>query len=139
MHSFQRSMRAGCVYFLAMFVARWTFGPIRETFVFMGVDPLTALLCEAPAVLLVMYASSAWTVRGFHVPDRIADRLAMGAVAILLAFVADLLGGLAAVGWNLQDGLATFAGASGRILAVTLLIGLLMPTLQLRDRLAGRL
>jgi hypothetical protein len=136
---FQGSMRAGCIYFLAMFVAGWTFGPIRETFVSMGVDPLTAVLFEAPAMLLVMYASSAWIVRSFHIRGRVADRLAMGAAAILLVFLAELLGGSAIRGWSMQEGLARFVTAPGRVFSIMLLIGLLMPTLQMRDRLAGRL
>ena len=136
---FQTSIRAGSVYFLAMFLAGWTFGPIRESFVHMGVDPLTAVLFETPAMLLVMYASSAWIVRRFSVSDKVVDRLVMGVAAIVLMVVAELLGGSAVRGWSLREGLANFATAPGLVFAVALLIGLLMPALQMRDRLAGRL
>jgi len=134
---FQRSLRAGCTYFLAVFAAGWAFGPIREAFVSAGVEPLTAVFFEAPAMLLVMYLSSALTVRGFQVSPRIADRLAMGAPAMALMLVADLLGGWAVRGWRLQDGLAYFATSPGVVFAVLLILGLLMPALQMRDRLAS--
>lgn len=137
MKRFQRSLRAGCVYFLAVFAAGWVFAPIRETFIFMGGDPLTGVLFEAPAMLLTMYLASAWIARSFHVRPRLADRLAMGGPAMVLALVADLLGGLTVRGWTLRESVETLATPPGVVFLVVLLLGLLMPALQMRDRVAS--
>jgi hypothetical protein len=137
MERFQRSMRAGCVYFLVVFAAECAFARIRETFVFLGVDPLTAVLFEAPAMLLIMYLASAWIGRAFRVPMRIGQRLSMGASAMALVLTADLLTEFAVRGWRVQESLSAFATPGGCVLGAVLMLGLLMPVLQMRDRLAA--
>jgi hypothetical protein len=130
-------MRAGCVYFLAVFAAECAFGPIRETFIFVGVHPFTATLFEAPAMLLIMYLASAWIVRAFRAPVRIGPRLAMGATGMTLVLASYLLTEFATRGWRIQESLSAFATAEGSLLGVVLMLGLLMPVLQMRDRLAA--
>lgn len=137
MERVQRSIRAGCVYFLAVFAAECAFGPIRETFIFVGVDPFTAMLFEAPAMLLIMYLAAAWIVRSFRTPMRIGPRLAMGATGMALVLTADLLTEFAVRGWRAQETLFAFATPEGSVLGVVLMLGLLMPALQMRDRLAA--
>jgi len=137
MERFQRSMRAGCVYFLAVFAAECAIRPIRETFVFVGVDPLTAALFEAPAMLLVMYLAAAWIVRVFRAPMRIGPRLVMGATGMTLVFAADLLTEFAVRGWRVQESLSGLATPEGVVLGAVVILGLMMPVLQMRDRLAA--
>jgi len=137
MERFQRSMREGCAYFLAVFAAECTFAPILETFVFVGVDPFTAALFEAPAMLLIMYLAAAWIVRTFRTPMRIGPRLAMGATGMTLVLVADLLTEFAVRDWRVQESLSAFATPYGSVLGVVLILGFLMPVLQMRDRLAA--
>ena len=136
MGRFQPSMRAGCVYFLAVFAAECAFAPIQETFVFLGLDPFKAVLFEAPAMLLIMYLAAAWIVRAFRTPMRIGHRLAMGATGMTLILTADLLTEFAVRGWRVQESLSAFATPGGSVLGVVLLLGLLMPILQMRERLA---
>jgi hypothetical protein len=133
----QPSIRAGCVYFLAVLAAECAFGPIRETFIFVGVDPFTAMLFEAPAMLLIMYLAGAWIVRAFRIPMRVGPRLTMGATGMALVLAADVLSELAVRGWRARETVSAFAAPEAVVLAVVLMLGLLMPVLQMRDRLAA--
>ena len=137
MGRFQRPILTGCLYFLAVFAAECAFAPIRETFVFVGVDPFTAMLFEAPAMLLIMYLAAAWIARAFRTPKRVGDRLAMGASAMTLVLIADLLTELAASDWQVQQSLSALVTPDGAVLGVVVMLGLLMPVLQMRDRIAA--
>ena len=137
MGRFLSSIRAGCVYFLAVLAAECAVGPIRETFIFVGVDPFTAMLFEAPAMLLIMYLAGTWIAHAFQTPMRIGPRLAMGVTGMTLVLAADLLAESAARGWRTRETLSAFATPEGAVLGVVLMLGLLMPVLQMRDRLAA--
>ncbi|MEO8115341.1 MAG: hypothetical protein ABI655_13225 [Phenylobacterium sp.] len=134
MRPLRRSLLAGGLYFVAMLAAGWLFGPLREAVVRSGLDPLLAVLLEAPAMLLVMVFACGLAVRQLHVPARAGDRLVMGATAIALVLAAEVAGGAAMRGWTLRDFLGEFATARGGVFAATLLAGLLMPLIQLRLR-----
>ena len=131
------SFRAGCAYFLAIFAAGCAFSPIRQTFLFMGVEPFTAALLEAPVMALVMYLAAAGIGRTLAIPARIRARLAMGATGISLTLAAALLTDAAVRGWRLDFNLSEVLTPAEYVSGAVLVLGLLMPALQMWDSLAA--
>jgi len=125
-----RSLAAGTAYFLALFGAGWTLGPIREFVVRRGFDPLLAVLIEAAPMLLVMGLASAWALRQFRVRDRAGDRLLVGSVAVTLVIASEFAGGALVRGWGFYETLTNMTTWPGRVFVTLLIVALLTPLLE---------
>jgi hypothetical protein len=124
-----RTASASVVYFLAMLVAGWAFGPIRQFFVGSGADPLAAALAEAPAMALVMVYAAGWSVAAFSVPRSPTHRLVVGLTAVTLLLLANWAGEAFMQGRTFSDLIARFSTAPGMVFAATLLLGVILPLL----------
>ncbi len=123
----RRSLQAGAVYFLALVGAGWLFGPVRESLVRRGLDPLVAMLGEAPAMLFVMVFASAWAVRRFRVMASSSDRLLVGGFAVLLVVIAEFVGGALVRGWGFYETLSHMTTAPGAVFGALLVAAVLAP------------
>lgn len=123
----RNALAAGALYFLALVLAGWVFGPIRGFYVHRGLDPLLAVLAEAPLMILVMVFASRAIVRMLRVRDRAEDRLVMGSFAVLLVLAAEFAGGALVRGWGFYETLANLTTRPGSVLLVLLAVALVVP------------
>jgi hypothetical protein len=130
------ALAAGAVYFAAMGGVGWLIGPIREFYVRSGLDPVLAVLVEAPLMILVMVFASSWTIRLLRVREGAGDRLVMGAFAVLLILCSEFVGGALIRGWGFYETLANFTTRPGLIFVGLLAIAIVVPLLQPANRRA---
>ena len=83
-------LKAGVLYFLAVFGAGFALGAIRVLWVAPRVGARTAELIEMPVMLGIVVAAAIFIVRRLAVPPRTAIRLGMGGLALALMLVAEL-------------------------------------------------
>jgi len=124
-----RSIKAGVIYFLLIFVLGWILGPIRELWAVPRLGRLTALLFEAVIMLIGMFLAARWVMRFFNVPQTLGSTIAMGLVALAILVPAEIAGVLWVRGLSLGEYLASFATAPGLISLVMFLLFAAMPTL----------
>jgi hypothetical protein len=122
-----RTMIAGLIYFGIVFGAGFVFGAFRE----MVLTPLygrtSAVLLEAPFMLVAIVAG-AWIA--LHRRSFGKDRLALfmvGVIGLLLVQVAEFGVGLGLRGISVQDQLAYLKTTAGQIYLFLLAIFVLMP------------
>lgn len=130
-----QALQAGICYFMATLTLGWFFGPIRDFWVRAGADPLLAILCQAVATLLVLVWAAGWVVEAFHVPERLAQRVAVGFGAIGLLIACDFLTGYLMFGMTPLDLAGRFLGPEGEVIGLSLLAAALFPLV--RGRRAG--
>jgi hypothetical protein len=118
---------AGLLYFAIVFGAGFVFGVFREMVLTPVYGRTSAIMLEAPFMLLAIVAG-AWIV-----VHRTASRwgkaalLMVGIVALLLVQVADFGVGLGLRGMNFQDQLAYLQTTAGQIYLGLLAVFVLMP------------
>ena len=115
------ALRAGVVYFLAVFAIGFVLGAIRVTFVIPRIGALAAVCIEVPVMLALAWLVCAAIVRRFAVPPTVAARLAMGGIAFALLMLAELalavllFGRTPAQHWGRYHGLAEQVGLAGQV------------------------
>jgi hypothetical protein len=81
-------LRAGVVYFLAVFAIGFVLGALRVMFIAPAVGPLWAVALELPFMLAASWSICGWLVRRFSVQS-LADAAVTGAVAFALLMAAE--------------------------------------------------
>jgi hypothetical protein len=79
-----RVLKAGALYFAAVFGAGFILGPIRILWAVPRFGPRVAELMETPLMLAVIVVAARAIVRRLAIPHAPARRLGMGSVALLL-------------------------------------------------------
>jgi hypothetical protein len=85
-----RIAKASALYFFLVFAASFVLGTIRTLWVVPHVGMRGAELMEAPVMLGVSIVAAGWVVRRLAIPYRIAQRLAVGLIALALVLSAEL-------------------------------------------------
>src|SRR6266478_4062356 len=98
-----RALKAGVIYFLLVFAVGWVLGPIRELWVVPHFGRMTAVLLEAPIMLIAMIISARWVIRRFDVSLAFRTTVSMGVVALGLLIAAEIVGVLWVRGLSLQE------------------------------------
>ncbi|MGE0735790.1 MAG: hypothetical protein AB7G15_14965 [Alphaproteobacteria bacterium] len=86
-----RGLRAGALYFLAMFAVGFALGPVRVFLLEPRLGELGAVLCEAPALLAASWIMAGQIARRLRLPGTCRARATMGLSALLLLQAAELL------------------------------------------------
>ena len=79
-----RVLKAGALYFAAVFGAGFILGPIRILWAVPRFGPRVAELMETPLMLAVIIVAARAIVRRVAIPPAPAPRLGMGGVALAL-------------------------------------------------------
>jgi hypothetical protein len=82
-------VKAGVVYFAAVFAAGFVLGAVRSLWVVPQVGARMAELMEAPIMLTATILAARWTVHRFVEPSPWPARLGMGCIALFLMLVAE--------------------------------------------------
>jgi hypothetical protein len=122
-----RTVKAGLIYFLLVFVLGWILGPIREFWGVMRLGRVAALLTEGAIMLIAMWFLAQWVIRRFGVRPALPARIAMGLVALGVLGPAEIAGALWLRGISLGNYLAGFANVTGVISLVMFLLFAAMP------------
>lgn len=125
------AFKAGAVYFAIVFALGFVLGTIRVLILLPHVGEMTAVLMEGPFILAASWIVCGMLVRRFAVAAALAPRLLMGASALILLLIAELLLGVYGFGRSLSEHVAHYGEAPGAIgLAGQILFGA-FPVLQL--------
>lgn len=124
-----RTLRAGLLYFVAIFGAGFVLGTLRVLFLVPRIGVRAAELAETPLMLLVTWLAAAWVVRRQGVPPATGPRLGMGVVALALLLAAEFSLVLQLRGLTLDEYLATRDPVSAAAYHGALVLVALMPLL----------
>jgi hypothetical protein len=127
-----RTLKAGVIYFLLVFVVGWILGPIRELWAVSHFGRLAATVSEAVIMLSAMMVAARWVIRRFEVPQTLSATLSIGLIAIGLLFPAEIAGVVWVRGLSLRGYLASFVTGPGVISLLMFLVFGAMPTLVTR-------
>ena len=121
---------AGITYALLMFALGFVLGPIREFLLAPWIGPVAATLAEAVPMVFAMAWLAPRIAHGMELAPRSAARIAMGAVALVLLLLAEMLltralRGLGPAGW-----IARYGTPEGMIGVALLLAFATMPWLR---------
>ena len=124
------ALKAGMVYFSAVFVVAFMLGTIRVLVLVPRLGEIAAVSLEAPAILAVSWFASRWTTKKFRVTSEVSSRLLMGAVAFALLMVVE--GGVSvfAFGRPIEGYLAAFWSSQGMIGLVAQIAFAFIPLMQ---------
>jgi hypothetical protein len=103
----QHVFQAGVVYAAAVFVAGFAIGLIRVLWVAPLSGDFAAFILEAPVMLAISWTLCGWTTERVGGPTRVRDRVAMGAVALVLLSGAETLVATIAAGGRLAPVMTT--------------------------------
>ena len=120
-------LKAGVIFFAFVFGAGFVLGTVRTLWVVPRVGTRLAELMEEPLMLVVTIVAARWIARHFSIPCVPSARLAMGAIALALLFVAEFGLVLWLRGISIREYLATRDPVSGAIFYVLLGVFATMP------------
>lgn len=124
-----RILKAAAGYFAIVFGAGFALGPIRVLLLEPRVGPAVAALCEAPFLLIAMFAAGRWLPCKLGLARDIKPLAAMGVIALIFQQAADFAVGVFIRGIGAAEQIAHFATKAGMIYAVLLLAFAAMPAL----------
>jgi hypothetical protein len=127
-------LKAGALYFAAVFGAGFVLGPIRILWVVPRFGTRLAELIEMPVMLMVIIVAARWISRRLALPPAPATRLGMGGIALGLILIAEFSLVLRLRGLSISDYLANRDPVSGTAYYVLLGVFVLMPLLLGRRR-----
>lgn len=128
-----RVLKAGALYFAAVFGAGFILGPIRILWAVPRFGPRVAELMETPLMLAVIIVAARAIVRRLAIPPAPAPRLGMGGVALALLLIAELTLVLRLRGLSIAEYVAGRDPVSGTVYAGMLGVFAVMPSLVGRD------
>jgi hypothetical protein len=136
-----RALKAGLLYFAAVFSAGVLLGTARVLWVVPAVGTRTAELLELPVMLAIVIAAAVWIVRRFSLPPTLAARLGMGLPAVGLLLAAEFLLVLPARGMTAAQYLASLdtvaaAASYAALVAMAAMPLFVQPSMARRGRLA---
>jgi hypothetical protein len=103
---------AAPAYFAIVFGIGFLLGAVRELVVQPRLGPVSAVMLEAPAMLLASWLAARWVVRRFAVIGT-SSRLRLGFVAFALLMAAELAGSMGLRGMTPGQWLAHFTQPPG--------------------------
>lgn len=109
------AVKAGAAYFALTFAVGFLVGPVRELVLKPKIGSTAALLVEAPVMLAAMLYLAGRIVNWLAVPPRVADRIAMGLIALALLLVAEAALSFLMRGMTPAEWLVHFASVEGGI------------------------
>ena len=125
-----QSLKAGLLYFLVVFVAGCALGALRILVVAPHIGELWATLIEVPIILAVSWFAASWAVRMFLLWDEPDPRFLMGAVALALLLVAELLLSILALHRSVEEHFMAYLSLPGAIGLAAQLLYALIPAIQ---------
>jgi len=126
------ALRAGVVYFLAVFAAGFVLGVLRTLFVAPRIGVLAAVAVELPIVLGVAWWVSARLQRGSSLTSR--DAAVMGGTAFVLLMLAEASLSIALFGRTFAEHLSLYADADHQLGLAGQIAFALIPMVQVRHR-----
>jgi hypothetical protein len=124
-----RIVAAALLYFLSVYAAGFLFGTIRVLLLEPRLGPFTAVLGEAPFLLLVIIAVARWAPRAAGMPLKGSLLVLAGFGALILQQLADVAVGATLRGFSIAEQFAKFATAEGVVYAILLILFAFMPAL----------
>lgn len=122
-------LKAGVLYFAAVFGAGFVLGPIRILWVVPRLGTRVAELLEAPIMLVVTIVAARWIVRKFAVPPTPSSRLGMGGIALCLMLIAEFTFVAWLRGLSVRDYIAGRDPVAGTVYYAMLGVFAIMPLL----------
>jgi len=127
------TLPAAIRYFLLVFAAGFVFGTIRTLTTADTPDArLVAVAIELPAIMAVSWFACRYTIRYHNVPDRMTERLTMGAIAFSILMVAEFSLDYALNGRSVEDRLALYTQPAYRLGLAGQVVFALLPWVQAR-------
>jgi hypothetical protein len=123
-----KTLAAALRYFAIVFGTGLVLGPLRVWYVEPRVGVTTAVLLEAPVLLVAMLVGAKLTMRWMQ-PSDAAAPLGVGLLALAMQQIADVAAGVLLRGMSLGDHVAHFATPPGMIYAALLVAFVVMPWL----------
>jgi hypothetical protein len=107
------AVRAGIVYFVALFALGFLLGTLREVALRAGWPRGPLVLAEIPVMLAFAWVSAGWCCRRFGVPLAIGHRIGMGLVMLVLLRLGELAVGTLLMGHTIRAQLAADISPAG--------------------------
>ena len=123
-----KTLAAPFLYFAIVFGAGFVVGPLRVLYVEPRVGITTAVLLEAPILLIAMLVGAKLTVRWMQAPS-VAALLGVGILALVMQQVSDVAVGVFLRGMTVADHIAQFGTPAGMIYSALLAAFAMMPWL----------
>jgi hypothetical protein len=127
-------LKAGVLYFAAVFAAGFTLGAVRVTLIAPRIGERAAELMETPVMLAVIVLSARWVVRRFALASAPAIRLGTGMLALVLMLAAEFCFVLRLRGLTVAEYLASRDPVTGTAYYASLGVFALMPLVVGRNR-----
>ena len=131
--SMLRQLKIGIVYFLLVFAVGFVLGPVRILWLVPRVGVRAAELIEAPLMIIVTWIAARWIVRHFSIPDCASLRFGIGAFALFLLVLAEVVVGVGLRHLSLSEIVLERDPVSGPVYLISLLLYGLMPALVARE------
>ena len=125
-------LKAGVLYFAAVFWAGFVLGPLRILWVVPRLGTRVAELLEAPIMFVITIVAARWIVRRLAVPPTTSSRLGMGGIALSLMLVAEFTLVLWLRGLSIREYLAGRDPVAGTVYYLMLGAFAVMPLLVAR-------
>ncbi len=125
------AITAGGLYFAVVFAVAFCLGVIRSLWIEPRLGAVSAVLAEAPVLLVLSWVACRRLVAHLQVPARIAQRAAMGAVALAVLLVAEAGVSVLLAGRTLEQHLALYREAAPRLGLAAQVLFALFPLIQM--------
>ena len=125
-------LKAGVLYFAAVFGAGFVLGPLRILWVVPRLGTRVGELLEAPIMFVITIVAARWIVRRLAVPPTTLSRLGMGGIALSLMLVAEFTLVLWLRGLSIREYLAGRDPVAGTVYYLMLGTFAVMPLLVAR-------
>ena len=126
------AVRAGCIYFLAVFAFGFLLGVLRVFFLAPAIGELGAVALELPIMLAVSWFICGKLITRFSVPYNLRLRLVMGGAAFALLMIAEISVSIFAFGRTLSDHFAVYQRFPAQLGLVAQIIFAMFPAIQVR-------
>lgn len=125
-------LRAGVLYFAAVFGAGFILGPIRILWVAPRLGTRMVELLEMPIMLAIAIGTARWIVQRLAVPATPWSRLGMGGIALSLLLIAEFTLVLGLRGLSIKEYLAARDPVGETVYHAVLVVFAVMPLLVAR-------
>ena len=122
-----RSLKAGAVYFLLLYVIGFLLGATRELLLAPRLDVAVASAIEATPMFAAIFHFAPLIARRFGIPPKSGGRMLMGLFGLTLLIGAEIAMTRAMRGLSPEQWLAHFASIEGAIYAILLACFAAMP------------
>jgi ABC-type uncharacterized transport system permease subunit len=133
----RRAASAGVVYFAGMFALGFVLGTARVLVVAPVLGDWGATFAELPIMLAISWIYCGWLLRRFAVPAAMGARLVMGATALILLMVAEVMLGIGLFGRSLAGQVQAMTSGPGLAGLLGQLAFAAFPLVRLRSGGAG--